>query len=194
MSHTDTKPQTDTKPDATATAPANGEKGKPGRKPGQTVKRPDTSAFSLDSITGAVAAPALVRTLAQPKLERKPEQIAMDKVAERAHEAWVKAGCPGAWDKMPVITYYLDPTHVEGFKYLIRRATDFHGTRPRFGSPARVTKKLIAEMTAAGTPIPPEYEGREILAWAVLDKRPRPTKPTTTDPKTAATTANSPAK
>lgn len=154
----------------TADATPNGE-AKRGRKPGTQVKRPDTSGLNLDAIAGAVAAPAMVRTAAAPKLERKPEQMAMDKVAARAHAAWVTAGRPAAWEKMPVITYYLDPTHVEGFKYLIRRAVDFHGTRARFGSPARVTKKLINE---AG--LQADFEGREILAWAVLDKRPRTSK------------------
>lgn len=169
-------PKTDNKPVPAATPPADpnaappaddGEAGKRGRKPGSTVVRPDTSGIDLAAIADAVVAPAEVRDLAAPKLERKPEQLAMDKVAERAHEAWVKAGRPAAWPKMPVITYYLNPTHVEAYKYLIRRACDFHGTRPRFGSPARVSESLAAKIGH------PDYTGREILAWAVLDKRPK---------------------
>jgi hypothetical protein len=162
---------TDVKPGADAPATSENGDAKRGRKPGTQVKRPDTSGFNLDAIAGAVAAPAQIRTAAAPKIERKPEQMAMDKVAARAHASWVGAGRPAAWEKMPVITYFLDPTQVEGYKYLIRRAVDFHGTRVRFGAPARVTKKLIHE---AG--LQPEFEGREILAWAVLDKRPRTVK------------------
>jgi hypothetical protein len=176
MSHTDTKPgpQTDAKTDAKTGTEAV-KNGKPGRKAGSTIVRPDTSAFDLNAIAGAVAAPAEVITLSQPTVERKPEQLAMDKVVERAHAAWVKAGRPSAWAKMPVVTYYLDPTHVEGYKYLIRRAADFHGIRPRFGTPTRVTRSLIGKLAAAGTVLPVEYEGREILAWAAMDKRPRVT-------------------
>lgn len=177
---------TDTKtPDAKtdATPEANG---KPGRKTGSKVVRPDTSGFALDAIAAAQAAPVEVRELAAPRAERKPEQLAMDKVAERAHKAWIEADRPNAWPKMPVVTYYLPPTHIEGYKYLIRRACDFIGARPKFGTPARVTKTLMAALAKKGVNLPADYEGREILAWAVMDKRPRPT--TNTAPATTPAT------
>ena len=163
-----TATQSKTSKTAAATAPANGEAAKDTKT---RAPRPDVSGLDLTAIAGATPAAAAVVAAAAPRQERSEQQQAMDKVVVRAHDAWVKAGRPAAWNKMPVVTYYLDPTHVEGFRYLIRRACDFADLAAKFGHPMTVTREL-----AQSAGLPADHVGREVLAFAVKDKRPRSSK------------------
>lgn len=85
-------------------------------------KAPDTSGISLDDINGATLAPQDLIAAAAPVRERSDQQKTMDKVATRAYAAWIEAKKPSAWNKIPVITYYLNADQVAAYKFLIRRA------------------------------------------------------------------------
>jgi hypothetical protein len=107
-----------------------------------------------------------------PVRNRKPVQLAMDKVAEQAYADWVTAERPSTWARMPVITYFLDPTEVPEYRKLIRRACeivtpdgDASGVRARFGKEFVLSDKMAAKIEK------PEAAGKTVLAWAAIDKR-----------------------
>lgn len=132
------------------TSPA--ENPKRGRKPGSVAIKHDLD-FGLDFLAAPqLASETEVRQTA-PQRERSEVQRTMDAVIPKAHAAWIQAGKPSQWGKLPVVTYRVPPEKVDGLKYLVRRAADFHGVRARFGSAAR------------------DASGMEIVAFAVMDKR-----------------------
>jgi hypothetical protein len=142
-------------------------------------KTPDTSTVSLDGINAATLAIPDLIAAAAPMRERKEQQKAMDKVAARAYAAWVKAGRPSVWNKMPVITYFLDEDDVPKYKFLIRRACaivepegDAPGVRVRFGNEFTLPETMAAKMKDAEHPEGrPDLAGKHVLAWAAVDKR-----------------------
>lgn len=120
------------------------------------------------------------RTATTPVRNRKPVQLAMDAVAEQAYTDWTDADRPSIWQRMPVITYFLDPDQVAEYRKLIRRACDVvnatsyekdgktvepSGVRVRFGK-----EFVLSEKTAAKIGKPNEA-GKTVLAWAAIDKR-----------------------
>jgi hypothetical protein len=163
-----------------------------GEKPAEKKARekaPDTSKITAEAINAAaLAVPDLVAASA-PTRERSAEQKVMDEVAKRAYRAWVDAGRPSLWQKIPVITYFLNEDEVRGYQYLIRRAcaiveadttgiTDENkkptGVRVRFGNQFTLSEDMAKKIQVPGRDEvgAPELAGKIVLAWAAIDKRP----------------------
>ena len=141
-------------------------------------KAPDTSDVDLDAINAATLAPSDLITASAPMRERSDQQKAMDKVAARAYEAWVKAERPSVWAKIPVVTYFLAEDDVKKYRYLIRRACsivepegDSTGVRVRFGNEFTLSEQMAEKLGMANN------AGKTVLAWAAVDKRTMEDKP-----------------
>jgi hypothetical protein len=127
-----------------------------------------------------------LRTATAPVRNRKPVQKAMDKVAAKAYADWIEAGRPSTWQRMPVITYFIDPGTEDGsgsvadYRKWIRAAVQIvpaepyekdgktiepSGVRARFGGDFVLTEKMAAKIGK------PEQAGKTVLAWAAIDKR-----------------------
>lgn len=138
------------------------------------TKAPDTSKITADAINAAVLATPELRTSSVPVRARKPEQVLMDAVAARAYSAWVEAGKPTQWEKMPVITYFLtDAEEERAYRFLIVNAckvldsvTDgITGVRARFGNSFTLSEQMAEKIGK------PEEAGKIVLAWTAIDKR-----------------------
>src|SRR5215831_16930940 len=126
------------------------------------------------------------RNSSQPVRNRKPVQLAMDGVAQQAYADWVDAGRPSTWQRMPVITYFIDPDTEDGhgslsdYRRWIRAAVliavptpyekdgetiEPSGVRARFGKEFTLTPKMAEKIGK------PEEAGKTVLAWAAIDKR-----------------------
>jgi hypothetical protein len=126
----------------TGQAPAKPKRGRPKGSKNATgdskartqVKAEDIETIPLADIDAAELAvninPLLV-SLTAPIRKRSEQQAAMDAVGKRAYQAWVDAGRPSAWGKVPSVTYFVPPERVEHYKYLIRRTADFLQPIPR---------------------------------------------------------------
>lgn len=127
-----------------------------------------------------VTEPGDFRTATTPVRNRKPVQLAMDAVAAKAYEDWTDADRPSVWQRMPVITYFLDPADVAEYRKLIRRACEVvnattyekdgktvepSGVRVRFGKEFVLSEKMAAKINR------PNDAGKTVLAWAAIDKR-----------------------
>jgi len=121
-----------------------------------------------------------------PVRNRKPVQLAMDKVAARAYADWIAAGRPTTWSRMPVITYFVDPATEDGkgsladYRKWIRAAVQIipaesyekdgatvepSGVRVRFGKEFPLTEDGATKIGK------PEHAGKTVLTWAAIDKR-----------------------
>src|SRR5260370_6045495 len=131
---TDEKPATG--PQSTPETPAD-VKPEGDAKPAR-AKAPDTSKITAEGINAAALAVPDLITASQPVRERSAEQKAMDAVAVKAYDAWVAAKRPAVWQKMPVVTYFLDDSEVAAYRYLIRRACAIvEPGKPSAGVPVR---------------------------------------------------------
>lgn len=137
-------------------------------------KAPDVSTVTLDAINGATLAPQELVVAAAPMRERNDQQKAMDAVAVKAYEAWIKAGRPSIWAKVPVVTYFLEEADVPKYKYLIRRACAIvepaegsPGVRVRFGNEFTLSEQMANRPEINR----PDDAGKIVLAWAAVDKR-----------------------
>ncbi len=142
------------------------------------AKTPDTTTVNLDAINAATLAPSDLVNASAPMRERSDQQKAMDKVAARAYEAWVKADRPSVWAKIPVVTYFLSEEDVPKYRYLIRRACaivepvgDSAGVRVRFGNEFTLSEAMAEKLSM------PDNAGKTVLAWAAVDKRTMEDKP-----------------
>lgn len=134
----------------------------------------------------AVAESNELRQASTPVRNRKPVQQAMDAVAAKAYQDWIAAGRPTTWQRMPVITYYIDPGTEDGhgsladFRKWIRAAVQIvpavsyekdgktiepSGVRVRFG------KEFVLSEDMATKIHKPDKAGMTVLAWAAIDKR-----------------------
>jgi hypothetical protein len=171
VSSTTEEQTTNPAPDAT-TGPASDGQGSETAK--KKTKAPDTSGITADAINAATLATPDLRQSSQPVRVRKPEQLAMDAVAARAYKAWVDAKKPTAWDKMPVITYFLDDAEaVRSYRFLIVNACritpsvteGISGVRARFGNEFTLSEEMAKNVKR------PEMAGKIVLAWTAIDKR-----------------------
>jgi hypothetical protein len=163
-------PQTDPTaptPDPKTEGDKTDEKAKPAR-----AKAPDTSKITAEGINAAVLAIPDLVSAAAPVRERSAEQKVMDGVAAKAYAEWIKAKKPSVWQKMPVVTYFLDAEEVPAYRYLIRRACAIvepadgsTGVRVRFGNEFTLSEGMAAKIKR------PELTGKTVLAWAAIDKR-----------------------
>lgn len=119
---------------------------------------------------------------AAPQRARSDKQAAMDARCEKLHAAWVKASKPSVWAKLVetncVATYFVEPEKTASLKKLVRRAATFHDVRVRWGTSFKATETLIAKYN-----LPKEYLGREVVSFAIMDKRPRAANGTATATK-----------
>jgi hypothetical protein len=144
-------------------------------------------ALAVAGIQGfATSETADLRTASTPVRNRKPVQQAMDGVVQQAYADWVAAGRPTTWQRMPVITYFVDPGTEDGhgsladYRKWIRggasvaipepfekdgKTVEPSGVRVRFGKEFTLTEKMAAKIGH------PENAGKTVLAWAAIDKR-----------------------
>jgi hypothetical protein len=137
--------------------------------------------LSLDDINGGgfMLAPELA-SVAAPVRARSDKQKAMDSKVKELHDKWLKASKPTVWDKMVsarvVATFFSPPELSAEYKKLVRTAVAFHDLRVKWGTPFTMTEKLRNTWKERfGIPIPEHYVGREVISYAVMDKRPRGT-------------------
>lgn len=155
---------------AAATAPAT--PARPGRKPGQPAKEYNFTGLSADFLGRPMAVTAEIASKAAPMRVRDERQVAMDRIVKALHTDWqtgtVRNGDgtttqseprSNKWSKMPKASYHVDPQVAETVKMLVRRAADFHGVAAKFGNAVRDT------------------QGREIVVFAIRDRKVRETKP-----------------
>lgn len=128
---------------------------KPGRKPGQKAKTYDLDKLSMDVLNAPQAVDETLAARVAPQRARDEKQVAIDNVVKRVHSDWLRASKPGKWAQMPKVRYNLHPSTVEGFKYLVRRAADYHGVAIKWGTSVR------------------DQHGNEVVVFAVRDRRPR---------------------
>jgi hypothetical protein len=114
-----------------------------------------------------------VKAAAQPKNKRSAAQLALDAVTPQIHQAWVKAGKPAAFGKLPTVSYPVDPEKATKLKGMIRKAADINETRARFGQDVTITKDMIAELPQLND----SHEGLTLVTFGVMDK----SKPAQTD-------------
>ncbi len=152
---------------------------------GETTSRkrkptPDTSGVKIEDIEAAAlirpdedTEAAFLMEAGQPQRARKPEQLAMDAIAQKLYQRWVDAGRPSQWAKMPVITYYRNEDEVAAWKYLIRRACAVAeavepdtGVRVHFGNDFTLSERMAAKIGR------PDDAGKTVIMWAAIAKRP----------------------
>jgi len=141
------------------------------------VKTEVKPALDLSFITsGAVTLAPELAAESAPVRSRSDHQRAMDDVVDKLHKVWSTSDDkPTDWTKLVaakcVATYFIEPEKVTELKKLITRAVGYHeGTRARFGTSFKATAELIRKYN-----LPEAYLGREVVSFAILDKRPRAT-------------------
>lgn len=132
----DTKAQT--RPNAAqASAPESNGNGTPKKAPTFDAAFLTSPIVSADDKT--------IKELSQPKNKRSDAQIALDGVTPQIHKAWVDAGKPAAFAKIPTVSYPVDPAGVTKLKGMIRKAAEINETRARFGAEVTVTPEMVAK-------------------------------------------------
>jgi hypothetical protein len=169
------------------TAPAAPQSNVPAPAPAAPVETPAPAAkqekatVDLGFINGAVMLDPTLAEASAPVRARSEKQMAMDTQVEKLHGVWVAAGKPSTWEKMvagkTVATYFSEPELSSDLKKLIDRAVSFKGVRARYGTSFTATPELVKRFS-----LPDTYVGREVISFAVMDKRAR----TTSGGKTAA--------
>lgn len=137
-------------------------------------KPKETEVLDLSFIGSAVMLAPELAEQAAPTRARSEKQTAMDTKVSELHAAWIKAEKPNTWDKMvagkTVATYFTEPDKSAELHKLINRSVAFHGLRARFGTPFKANEKLVERYG-----LPANYLGREVISFAIMDKRPRAT-------------------
>lgn len=148
--------------------PADKPADKPAEKPSEESKL--ASSFLAAPLNLAPEA-ALIKASA-PRNSRSDEQKAMDKVVADYHKVWVTTGKLTAWPALvsakAVATYIVEPADVAKIRQYINRATALHNVRARYGTPVTVTPPMAKQYG-----MPDNFVGREVISFAVMDKRTR---------------------
>jgi hypothetical protein len=142
-------------------------------------KAPDTSGITEAAIqSGFVSVGGGLAAAGAPVRERKPEQKLMDAVAAKAYGEWVAAGKPSQWEKLPVVTYFLDDEELPKYRYLIRRACAIvepdngaTGVTVRFGNEFTLSEKMATKLDPENVNGLLDNIGKNVLMWAAVDKR-----------------------
>lgn len=151
--------------------------GEKSRKP--RSKAPDTSGITEEEIqSGFVSIGGGLAAAGAPVRERKPEQKLMDAVAVSAYRKWIEADRPSQWEKLPVVTYFLDDEELPKYRYLIRRACAIvepengaSGVTVRFGNEFTLSEKMANRLDPANENGLLDQIGKNVLMWAAVDKR-----------------------
>lgn len=155
--HTTAKPSAATPPARGVTATGAQPK-RPGRKPGQKAKEYDFGGLDVSLLANPGAVDETLAARTAPQRARDERQVAMDGVVNKIHNDWIAVGRPQKWAQMPKVSYTIPPRAVEGFKYIVRRAADYHGVAIKWGTSTKDSKT-----------------GLERIVFAVRDRRQRET-------------------
>lgn len=148
---TDNKPGT---PVSAAKPPAK-KKGRPAGQP----KEYDFAGLTPDMLNKPQEVDSRMASQFAPSRARDENQIAMDGIVKKYHDAWLDAGTPTKWVDMPKARYHIPPATEEGFRFLVRRAADFHGVAIKWGG-------------QQGTKVR-DAQGNIVLVFAIRDRRVR---------------------
>lgn len=123
--------------------------------------------FSTDFLTSPVvtAGNDVIKAAAQPKNKRSEAQIALDGVTPQIHEAWVKAGKPAAFAKLPTVSYPVSPEGVTKLRGMIKKAAEWNKTRARFGSDVTITPEIVA----ASPNLNDSHLGLVLVTFGIMD-------------------------
>jgi hypothetical protein len=156
-------PDTDTKPQ---TAPKSAKPGAPASNGNGTAKK--APAFDAAFLTSPIvsADDSAIKEAAQPKNKRSDAQLALDGVTPQIHKAWVDAGKPAAFAKIPTVSYPVAPEGVTKLKGMIRKAAEQNETRARFGSEVTVTPEIVAKSPK----LTDAHLGLVLVTFGVMDK------------------------
>ena len=129
--------------------------------------------LDLDFVSGgAFTLSADLAKESAPQRERNAKQQAMDKVVQAAYDIWASSGKPTTWARLmetqSVKSYFVQPDQASEIKRLINSAVKLHEVRARYGSEFAVGETHIEKYN-----LPPDYLGRTVISFAVMDKRPR---------------------
>jgi hypothetical protein len=148
------------------------------------------AAAELDFIAQPFILSPEMGKISAPQRARDDKQVKMDATVAKLHEKWVKAGRPSTWGAMvnagTVATYFIAPENASAHKKLITRAAQIpdSGMRIRWGKSYPVTAQLAGKYN-----LPPEYVGREVVSFAVMDRRTAPARGSKKDATAAQTDA-----
>jgi hypothetical protein len=131
---------------------------KRGRKPGP-AKEYNFAGLNPEMLAAPQEVTAQMASQFAPSRVRDANQIAMDEVIRKYPQTWIDCGSPTRWVDMPKCRYHVPPAAVDGFRYLVRRAADFHGVAIKWGG-------------QQGTAIK-DSGGNIVLVFAVRDRRER---------------------
>jgi hypothetical protein len=122
------------------------EKSAPAANGNGTAKKTPVS-FDAAFLTSPIvsADDTAIKEAAQPKNKRSDAQLALDGVTPQIHKAWIDAGKPAAFAKIPTVSYPVDPAGVTKLKGMIRKAAEQNETRARFGSEVTVTPEMVTK-------------------------------------------------
>jgi hypothetical protein len=144
------------KPETAKPETAKPEGAKRGRKAGPP-KEYDFNGLSAALLSAPQPVTTQMASQFAPSRARDENQIAMDGVIKKYHDAWLAAGSPTKWVDMPKCRYHIPPNAVDGFKFLVRRAADFHGVAIKWGG-------------QQGTAVR-DQSGNNVIVFAVRDRR-----------------------
>jgi hypothetical protein len=163
----------------TQNRPASAQSGAPATN-GQTTPETTPAPFDVSFLSAPVvtAQATSVKTLAQPKNKRSEAQMALDKITPQVHKAWVDAGKPAAFLKLPTLSYPVDPERATKLKGMIRKAAEFNGdsgtpTRARFGADVTITPEIVADPAIKG--LTEAHVGLTLVTFGIMDKSQRAT-------------------
>src|SRR5579859_5644420 len=127
------------------------------------------TAFMLTPELASQSAPVRARSDKQREMDKKVSELhALSTTAKKDGKAIA------TWDDMVrakiVVTYFVEPDKAAELHKLISRSVAFLGLRARMGTAFKATEKLVKTYS-----LPEHYVGREVVSFAVLDKRPRGT-------------------
>lgn len=127
-----------------------------GRKPGP-AKEYDFTGLSPELLNAPQPVTVQMASQFAPSRVRDANQVAMDGIIRKYHDEWLNSGSPTRWVDMPKCRYHIPPAAVDGFRYLVRRAADFHGVAIKWGG-------------QQGTAVH-DSNGNTVLVFAVRDRR-----------------------
>jgi len=123
--------------------------------------RPALELSTMDaSIVKAEVVADRKRTRNTSARERKAQQKAIDGLVQKAYDAWVKAGKPSEWAKMPGANVKLPATQLDTLKSAVYAAGQYLDLRVRFGNVSIVdvdgTEIADVVFTASDKPVEAE--------------------------------------
>lgn len=107
-----------------------------GRKPGSVAKvraELPPEAFVMEEVKEDERG-----TVRRIRVERTPQQIAIDKRVLAVYREWVADGRPTKWTDMPVKNWPLDAKYVEDALFFLGKAATLHGVKLVIGNVSNI--------------------------------------------------------